>query len=83
MIICLYVNLREYANEQGSVFLWCKFRDRLSRVNSDCPVCHRCFDSDAERDELLNEVSSIKVYIKHYFAFHFNCPCNYDNEDNV
>ncbi|VDP33147.1 unnamed protein product [Schistosoma curassoni] len=48
----------EYANEQGSVFLWCKFRDRLSRVNSDCPVCHRCFDSDAERDELLNEIDN-------------------------
>ncbi|RTG84224.1 DNA repair protein RAD50 [Schistosoma bovis] len=48
----------EYANEQGSVFLWCKFRDRLSRVDSDCPVCHRCFDSDAERDELLNEIDN-------------------------
>ncbi|CAH8517904.1 unnamed protein product [Schistosoma turkestanicum] len=46
----------EYANEQGSVFLWRKFRDRLSRIDSDCPVCHRCFDSDTERDELLNEI---------------------------
>ncbi|XP_018651834.1 putative dna repair protein RAD50 [Schistosoma mansoni] len=48
----------EYANEQGSVFLWRKFRDRLSRIDSDCPVCHRCFDSDAERDELLNEIDN-------------------------
>ncbi|CAH8554313.1 unnamed protein product [Heterobilharzia americana] len=48
----------ECANEQGSMFLWSKFRDRLSRVDSDCPVCHRCLDSDTERNELLNEIDS-------------------------
>ncbi|KAH8871429.1 DNA repair protein RAD50 [Schistosoma japonicum] len=48
----------EYANEQGSIFLWRKFRDRLSRVDSDCPVCHRCFDNDTERDELLSEIDN-------------------------
>ncbi|KAH8871420.1 DNA repair protein RAD50 [Schistosoma japonicum] len=49
----------EYANEQGSIFLWRKFRDRLSRVDSDCPVCHRCFDNDTERDELLSEIKNL------------------------
>nr|CAH8855080.1 unnamed protein product [Trichobilharzia regenti] len=48
----------ECANEQGSVFLWRKFRDRLCRMDSDCPVCHRCFDSDTERNELLSEIDN-------------------------
>lgn len=44
------------ANEQGSLFLWQKFRDRLNHPDSDCPVCHRCLNDQLEREELLSEL---------------------------
>ncbi|OON22730.1 hypothetical protein X801_01367 [Opisthorchis viverrini] len=47
----------ECANEQGSLYLWCKFRDRLARSDPDCPVCHRQLSDRSEQDELLTEMN--------------------------
>ncbi|KAG5450074.1 DNA repair protein rad50, partial [Clonorchis sinensis] len=46
----------ECANEQGSLYLWSKFRDRLARSDPDCPVCHRQLSDRSEQDELLAEL---------------------------
>ncbi|THD20542.1 DNA repair protein RAD50 [Fasciola hepatica] len=46
----------ECANEQGSLYLWRKFRDRIARVDADCPVCHRCLSDQMEQEELLAEL---------------------------
>ncbi|VDQ11759.1 unnamed protein product [Trichobilharzia regenti] len=51
-------NLQQRRALLEDVFLWRKFRDRLCRMDSDCPVCHRCFDSDTERNELLSEIDN-------------------------
>ncbi|KAF8566143.1 hypothetical protein P879_04643 [Paragonimus westermani] len=46
----------ECANEQGSLYLWRKFRDRLARTDPDCPVCHRHLSDLSEQNELLSEL---------------------------
>ncbi|CAL8106543.1 unnamed protein product [Calicophoron daubneyi] len=46
----------ECANEQGSLYLWKKFRDRLARPDTDCPVCHRHLSDQGEQGELVAEL---------------------------
>ncbi|VDL96033.1 unnamed protein product [Schistocephalus solidus] len=45
----------ECANDEGSLYLWKKFRDRLAH-ESECPLCHRNFDNDNDYEDLKNEL---------------------------
>ncbi|BHF60988.1 DNA repair protein rad50 [Sparganum proliferum] len=45
----------ECANDEGSLYLWNKFRDRLAH-ESECPLCHRNFDNDNDYEDLKNEL---------------------------
>nr|CDS30244.1 dna repair protein rad50 [Hymenolepis microstoma] len=43
------------ATEEGSLYLWKKFRDRLAK-ESDCPLCHRGFTSEQDHIDLKEEI---------------------------
>ncbi|VDO08335.1 unnamed protein product [Rodentolepis nana] len=43
------------ATEEGSLYLWKRFRDRLAK-ESDCPLCHRGFTNEQDHIDLKEEI---------------------------
>uniref|UniRef100_A0A5K3F6G3 Zinc-hook domain-containing protein n=1 Tax=Mesocestoides corti TaxID=53468 RepID=A0A5K3F6G3_MESCO len=55
------------ATEEGSLYLWKKFRDRLSH-ESECPLCHRNFENEQDHQELIEELDKRLVTVPHDLA---------------